>query len=75
MHRTDPPQCVRRDLRQPEKAHLATRDQIGHGADRFLDRHRAIKPMLIEKVDDIDAEPGERALADGANVLPDGRRR
>ena len=36
---------------------------ISHGADRVLDRHLGIDPMLIVEDDDVDAEPLQARLA------------
>src|SRR6185312_158769 len=50
-------------------AHLALRDQLGHGADSVLDRHGGVDAMLIVKVDDVDAEPLQARLAGLDHVL------
>jgi hypothetical protein len=51
-------------------ADLALGDQLGEGADRFLDRRLRVHPVLVVQVDVVGAEPAERAL----NCDPDVRR-
>ena len=45
-----------RGLRQPEVAHLAGLDQLGHGADGLLDRDGLVDAVLVVEVDVVDAE-------------------
>ena len=56
-------------LRQAERAHLALAHQIGHRADRLLDRHVRIDPVLVEKVDHLHPEPLQRRLGDGTHMV------
>ena len=42
---------LRRRLGEAEVAHLALLDQLGHRADRLLDRHLGIDPVLVVEVD------------------------
>ena len=42
---------------------------LGHRADRVFDRHRWIDPVLIIKIDHIDAEPLEGGVAGLPHVL------
>src|SRR5262245_46619682 len=48
---------------EAEIANLALFDEPRHRADRLLDRHRRIDPVLVVEVDDIDAEPLEAGVA------------
>src|SRR5438309_10599931 len=57
-----PPDALRPDLAHPEITDLALFDEPRHCADRILDRHRRIDPVLIIEIDDIDAEPLEARL-------------
>ena len=56
-------------LRTGQVADLSLLDQLGHGADRFLDGNRAIHPMLVVEIDVVDAESLERAIARLPHVL------
>ncbi len=75
LHRHDrvggvrPAQRAGARLAQSEVANLSLGDQLGHGADRLLDRHAPVQPVLVVEVDVIDAEPPQRRLAGMANVL------
>ena len=53
---------------QADVADLALLDQLGHAADRLLDRHVGIDPVLVEEVDRVDAEPLQRAFAGAAGI-------
>ena len=48
---------VRRGLGEPEVAHLALLDELGHRADGLLDRRRQVDAVLVVEVDRLDAEP------------------
>jgi hypothetical protein len=50
---------VDRRLGQPEVAHLARGDELGHRADGLLDRHIRIRAVLVVDVDHVDAQPLE----------------
>ena len=58
-----------RRLRQPEVADLALLHQLGHRADRVLDRHPPVDPVLVVQVDHVDAQPAQAGLRAGADVL------
>ena len=38
-------------------ADLAGADEFGHGADRLLDRHSRIDPVLVIEIDHLGPEP------------------
>src|SRR4029450_9062677 len=59
----------RRRFAEPEVADLPLLDQPLHGADRLLDRHARIDPVLIVEVDDVHAEPFEAQIAGLGDVL------
>jgi len=48
---------------QAEMADLALGNEVRHCADRFLDRDTGVDAVLVEQIDDIHAQPLERALA------------
>src|SRR6266851_4453265 len=50
-------------LAEPEKTHLTLFDKPAHRADRVLDRHTRVDPLLVIEVDRIDPEPLEARLA------------
>ena len=50
-------------LAQPDKPHLAALDQPAHLADRVLDRHVGVDPVLVIEVDDVDPEPLQAHIA------------
>ena len=47
---------------QAEMLHLAFRDQLPDRAGHILDRHVGIDPVLVEQIDDFDAEPLQRGV-------------
>ncbi len=55
--------------------HLAGIDELGHRADRLLDRHRLVDAVLVVQIDVLDAEVRERPVDRLAHVLgtPDDR--
>src|SRR5262249_13391713 len=63
------PDGGRRRLAEPEVADLALLDQPLHGADRVLDGHTRIDPVLIVEIDDVHAEPLEALVAGLGDVL------
>ena len=65
----------RRRLGEAEVAHLALAHELGHGADRLLDRHRRVDAVLVVEVDVVDAEPLQRRLARAAARTRAGRSR
>ena len=60
---------LRRRFGQAEVADLAGADEIGHRADRLLDRRRAVDAMLVVEIDVIDAEALQRRVARLAHVV------
>ncbi len=56
-------------LRDPERAHLSVGDETGHRTPGLGGRNLRIDPVQIVEVDLVDAEPPERVLARGADVL------
>ena len=64
VNRMRPADRLRARLGEPKRAHFARLDEIGHRANRILDRHGWIDAVLIEEIDYIDAEPFERSLGD-----------
>ncbi len=69
MHRVSPAQRGRAGLGEAEVAHLAGADEIGHGPDDLLDRHRRVHPVLVEQVDPIGPEPLQRGFDDLPDML------
>jgi hypothetical protein len=59
----------RRSFAEPEVLHLAGPHQLGHRADRLLDRHGVVDAVLVVEVDVVDAEPRERRVARRAHVF------
>ena len=68
-----PPQGPRRRLREAQPAHLAGRDELGHGADGLFDGDLGIDAVLVVEVDVIDAEALQAGVAGRAHVIRDGR--
>ncbi len=62
-------QRVDADLGQAEVTHLAGLHLLGHHADRVLDRHAAIEPVLVPEVDVVGAEALQAPLERRAHVL------
>src|SRR5437763_12281686 len=62
------PDALRPGLAQPEMPDLALFDEPRHCADRILDRHRRIDPVLVIKIDDVDFESLEARLARLRNI-------
>src|SRR4051794_8269214 len=60
---------LRRGLGEPEVAHLALRDELGHRPDGLLDRHAPVDAVLVVEVDVLDAEALQRGVAGAAHVL------
>jgi hypothetical protein len=63
------PDGVGRRLGQPEVAHLALGHQLGHRADRLLDRRARVHPVLVVEVDVIRPQAAQRRLARLVHVL------
>src|SRR5207248_9563425 len=63
-----PPDALRPGIAHPEITDLALFDAPRHCADRILDRHCRIDPVLIIEIDDIDPKPLEARLAGLDNV-------
>jgi hypothetical protein len=47
---------------QAEVTHLARGDELGHRADRLLDRHASVDAAGVVEVDRVDAEAAQRVL-------------
>src|SRR5271156_2712772 len=62
------PDALRPGFAQPEITDLTLFDEPGHCTDRILDRHCRIDPVLVIKIDDIDAEPLQARLARLDNI-------
>ena len=68
--------------RRARGAHLARLDEFGHRADRLLDGHLGVDPVLVVEVDVVHAEPPSEAShafdvlgpAVDADRLPSSRR-
>ena len=58
---------------RPRWRDLAGLDELGHRADGLLDRHGLVDAVLVVEVDVVDAEPLQRGVAGGADVLRAGR--
>ena len=69
MNAVCPPYGVRPRFAQPEKADLAPRHQLGHGADRLFDRNHRIDAVLIIEIDDLDAETFEAGVTGADDVF------
>ena len=69
MHGVRAPNGGGRSFRQPEVAHLAGLDEIGHRADGVLDRHREIDAVLVVKIDGVNLQSLERGVARPSHVL------
>ena len=63
-----PPDALRPGLAHPEITDLALFDEPRHCADRILDRHCRIDPVLIIEIDDVDAEPLQAHFAGLGNI-------
>ena len=55
------------DLGQPEVAHLALGDELGHRTDGLLDLGVLRRAVQVVEVDDVDAETQQRVVAHGAS--------
>ena len=69
MNRVRPPKACRRRLRKPEIADLPLPDELGHGADRVLDRCVRVDAMQIIEVDGFDPEAPQTRLAGGLGIV------
>ena len=54
---------LRRRLREPEVRTLPAVDELGHRADRLLDRRVRVDAVLVVEVDVVDAEALQRGVA------------
>src|SRR5271165_5627520 len=68
MDRVSPSDALGPSLTQSQISDLALFDQPRHRADRLLNGHRRINPVLVIKIDDIDAEPFEARVACSGNI-------
>src|SRR3954471_8247966 len=69
MHLGRPPDGLSASLGEPEVADLALLHELGHRADRLLDRRLGVDAVLVVEVDRVDAEALERRLARLAHVV------
>ena len=69
MHRVRAADGFRSRLADAERAHFALRDELRHGAECFFHRHGRVDPVLIIKIDHINAEPLEALLAGTDDVV------
>ena len=63
------PQRGGRGLGEAEEPHLARADELGHGADRLLDRRLRVDAVLVVEVDRVETEPLQAGVAGRADVL------
>src|SRR4051812_5673411 len=56
-------------LAEAEETDLAGRHKFGHGADRLLDRHGLIHPVLVVQIDVVDAESLQTGVAGRADIV------
>jgi len=56
-------------LADAERTHLALRDELRHGAERLFHRHTRVDPVLVIKIDHVDAEPLEAFLAGADHIV------
>ena len=68
VRRMGPPDPLRPCLAQSEKPHFALLDEPRHRADRLLDRHCRVDPVLVVEVDDLDPEPLQARLAGPGDI-------
>ena len=79
LERGDGVDCVRAPdgvgsrLGHPEVPHLAGLDQLLDGAGDVLDGDLGVDAVLVVEVDDVDAEPAQRALDGAVDVLRSAR--
>jgi hypothetical protein len=69
MHRMRAADGLLPRLRQSEKSHLPSLDQLRHHPHDLLDRHFGIDPMLIEKVDRLHTQPPQRSFNRSTNCV------
>ena len=69
MHGVSAANGLRRRFGQAEIPHLAGGHELGHRADRLLDRRVRVDAVLVVDVDGVDAEPLQRRVARLAHVL------
>src|SRR5262249_24919553 len=55
-------------FRKAEVTHFADSNEIGHGANGFLDGHSGVHAVLIVEVDDVNTEALEAGVASMAKV-------
>ncbi|MNP14485.1 hypothetical protein D3C76_1068120 [compost metagenome] len=66
MHGMRAAEQIAADLRNPEIAHLAFLDQLGHRADGLFVRHVGIDACRLIEIDHVDPQPPQRV---GSEVL------
>ena len=69
MNRVRAADGLRSRLGETEMAHLALAHEVGHGADRILDRRLRIDPVLVVEIDRVDLEPLQARFAGLAHVI------
>ena len=69
MNRVSADDGFRVCLGEADEAHLPGVHELGHGADRFLDRYLAVRPMLIVEIDVVRLEALQRGVATGPYVV------
>ena len=69
MNRMSPANRCRPRFAQAEKPDLPGVDELGHGSDRLLDRHRAVDAVLVVQVDDVDVEALQGCVAGAVHVV------
>jgi hypothetical protein len=68
VRRMGAPDGLGRRLRDAEMAHLALSDELGHGADRVLDRHGGVDAMDVVEIDRLNGEAAQAGLAGLSDV-------
>ena len=63
------PDLLRIRLGQTEIADLPRLHQVGHCADRLLDRHSRVDAMEIVEIDHVDPQPLQALVSDFLRVL------
>src|SRR5690349_23497680 len=69
MYGVRPPYGLRRGLGDAEMTYLPGLHQLGHDAPGLLDGHVRVDAVLVVEVDVVDAEPAQRRVARGVDVL------
>ena len=64
-----PPQRRGTGFRKANGPPLPLLHEIRQRADRLLDRHVGVAPVLVEEIDDLDTEPLQRGVRHRAHML------